>query len=237
MSYLNHQASTNMYHRKCGRVVCASCSQHRITIPHEFIVQPPQDTSTNRRPSLSQRDTEAASTTCGGTKVRLCNPCVPDPNTLPPPPIRSPDRERRPDRPTYLLSGYGQDQFRITEEALNEFEAMGNQPSSVSPRRSRTVSYSTPVVHRAAFPESRFPPRTTSQVCTFPLFLYVRCSCLLTYCISISATLHTLAHTSLHRMCNHSRTHSPTAPRHLTCRQTLPALPHNRGKPYIIAAS
>lgn len=153
--------------RKCGRVVCATCSQHRITIPHEFIVHPPQDTSpADRRPSLSQRDTEAASTTCGGTKVRLCNPCVPDPNTLPPPPIRSPARERQPDRPTYLLSGFGDGQFRITEEALNAFEAMGNEQSAPVDRRRRATSYYTPpaVVHRAPFAESRFPQRTSSQV-------------------------------------------------------------------------
>ena len=29
--------------RKCGRVVCANCSPHRITIPRQFIVQPPRD--------------------------------------------------------------------------------------------------------------------------------------------------------------------------------------------------
>ena len=159
-------ASTNIFRRKCGRVVCASCSQHRITIPHEFIVHPPEDTHpTNRRPSLSQRDTDAASTICGGTKVRLCNPCVPDPNTLPPQPIRSPERNRGTDRPTYLLSGFGQDQYRITEEDLHAFETMGNQPSSTPSQRQRTLSYSNaPIVHRAPFPEHRFPQRTSSQV-------------------------------------------------------------------------
>lgn len=28
-------------HRKCGRVVCAACSPHRITIPSAFVVKPP----------------------------------------------------------------------------------------------------------------------------------------------------------------------------------------------------
>ncbi|KAK2827845.1 hypothetical protein FQN49_007284 [Arthroderma sp. PD_2] len=28
--------------RKCGRVVCAACSPHRITIPRQFIVRPPE---------------------------------------------------------------------------------------------------------------------------------------------------------------------------------------------------
>lgn len=30
--------------RKCGRVVCAACSPHRITIPRQFIVRPPEST-------------------------------------------------------------------------------------------------------------------------------------------------------------------------------------------------
>jgi FYVE zinc finger len=89
--------------RKCGRVVCDNCSPHRITIPRQFIVNPPRsDTTTSpqlgaveaidltgdddgndifnpqhnaRRISLSGID--------GGDKVRLCNPCVPDPQPDP----------------------------------------------------------------------------------------------------------------------------------------------------------
>ncbi|KAI8932351.1 hypothetical protein NX059_010544 [Plenodomus lindquistii] len=78
--------------RKCGRVVCHSCSPHRITIPRQFIVHPPSDNSLNiidltgddennmsafgpfRNPALG-----------GGEEVRVCNPCVPDPNPNPPP--------------------------------------------------------------------------------------------------------------------------------------------------------
>lgn len=66
--------------RKCGRVVCARCSPHRITIPRQYIVQPPTS-------SLAD-DATAASTTPlrnpalgGGEVVRVCNPCVPDPWT------------------------------------------------------------------------------------------------------------------------------------------------------------
>ena len=86
--------------RRCGRVVCAGCSPHRITIPKQFIVHPPEDqdlrqtlraetgievvdltgdeggesttTSESRNPALG-----------GGQEVRLCNPCVPDPNPNP----------------------------------------------------------------------------------------------------------------------------------------------------------
>ena len=85
--------------RKCGRVVCASCSPHRITIPTQYIVRPPTesvaDPSNSHVPiiDLSQDDDEVPSPASahvpvpleGGREVRLCNPCVPDPNPLPPP--------------------------------------------------------------------------------------------------------------------------------------------------------
>ncbi|KAK3950943.1 FYVE zinc finger-domain-containing protein [Pseudoneurospora amorphoporcata] len=74
--------------RKCGRVVCNSCSPHRITIPYQYIVQPPGT------PRLAPRypgsflggDPRSPdfSALGGGERVRLCNPCVPDPNTAPP---------------------------------------------------------------------------------------------------------------------------------------------------------
>ncbi|KAE8375551.1 hypothetical protein BDV26DRAFT_283376 [Aspergillus bertholletiae] len=85
--------------RKCGRVVCASCSPHRITIPRQFIVHPP-DTNRSRASTLIpprvaplidlEGDDSAQSPTGlnpalgGGEEVRLCNPCVPDPNPEPP---------------------------------------------------------------------------------------------------------------------------------------------------------
>ncbi|KAL8872355.1 MAG: hypothetical protein Q9174_001997, partial [Haloplaca sp. 1 TL-2023] len=98
--------------RKCGRVVCASCSPHRITIPRQFIVQPPQDSTAasgngtpanievvdltgndddpDEPPQNSElRDTPRSPISRidpalgGGQEVRLCNPCVPDPNPLP----------------------------------------------------------------------------------------------------------------------------------------------------------
>jgi len=98
--------------RKCGRVVCANCSPHRITIPRQYIVHPPDqdpspssetnsgieivdltgDTGENSRTTMppprqnvrSQRhDHRIDSALGGGQEVRLCNPCVPDPNPLP----------------------------------------------------------------------------------------------------------------------------------------------------------
>jgi hypothetical protein len=94
--------------RKCGRVVCAGCSPHRITIPKQFIVRPPeelemqQNTPNSPVIDLAGGDGEAGpsfsssqrrrsqgtfidETLGGGQEVRLCNPCVPDPNPLPPP--------------------------------------------------------------------------------------------------------------------------------------------------------
>ncbi|KAK0734124.1 hypothetical protein B0T26DRAFT_633212 [Lasiosphaeria miniovina] len=75
--------------RKCGRVVCNSCSPHRITIPYQYIVQPPGAPRV-----LAQRYPAAIlgsgggypdfGVLGGGERVRLCNPCVPDPNIAPP---------------------------------------------------------------------------------------------------------------------------------------------------------
>ncbi|KAH8690038.1 FYVE zinc finger-domain-containing protein [Talaromyces proteolyticus] len=102
--------------RKCGRVVCSSCSPHRITIPRQYIVRPPEPTeptpferasSHNRHSSQSSHSSHLLDITSddardssiagysddhhplnpalgGGEEVRLCNPCVPDPNPDPP---------------------------------------------------------------------------------------------------------------------------------------------------------
>ena len=93
--------------RKCGRVVCANCSPHRITIPRQFIVHPPEERTPSGQtrmggievvdltnedenaPSLSPSSPENGRergidpSLGGGQEVRLCNPCVPDPNPLP----------------------------------------------------------------------------------------------------------------------------------------------------------
>lgn len=101
--------------RKCGRVVCASCSPHRITIPRQYIVRPPEFvdllpdsppmpshpppivdltgdepvlSSSTSAPTTAVTTETTESTTLnpalgGGEEVRLCNPCVPDPNPNP----------------------------------------------------------------------------------------------------------------------------------------------------------
>ena len=82
--------------RKCGRVVCASCSPHRITIPRQYIVRPPEASrpaDVSPRPPRQVVDLTGEGPVVlppvlnpalgGGEEVRLCNPCVPDPNPNP----------------------------------------------------------------------------------------------------------------------------------------------------------
>lgn len=73
--------------RKCGRVVCNSCSLHRIIIPYQYIVRPP-GSEISMPPSLLLDGLGAGyfdvNGPSGEERVRLCNPCVPDPNTAPP---------------------------------------------------------------------------------------------------------------------------------------------------------
>ncbi|KAF2755341.1 FYVE-domain-containing protein [Pseudovirgaria hyperparasitica] len=80
--------------RKCGRVVCANCSPHRITIPRQFVVHPPSPTSGGSYFNSDLDDIGGNPTMTnpmnnpalgGGDEVRVCNPCVPDPNLSPPP--------------------------------------------------------------------------------------------------------------------------------------------------------
>jgi hypothetical protein len=73
--------------RKCGRVVCANCSPHRITMPRQFIVRPPEPIYNTVDPTNETSETSRATPIqlWGGEEVRVCNPCVPDPNFSPPP--------------------------------------------------------------------------------------------------------------------------------------------------------
>ncbi|KAI1338640.1 FYVE-domain-containing protein [Xylariaceae sp. FL0016] len=79
--------------RKCGRVVCSSCSPHRIVIPYPFIVRPPGESAYPQRNSFLGNEGNLSDfrTMAGGERVRLCNPCVPDPNNTPPQTQPSPE--------------------------------------------------------------------------------------------------------------------------------------------------
>lgn len=79
--------------RKCGRVVCNSCSPHRITIPNQYIVRAPGELSSAATLDMYGGEGGIADfnfSLGGGERVRLCNPCVPDPNMTPPQPQLSP---------------------------------------------------------------------------------------------------------------------------------------------------
>ncbi|KAF1846328.1 FYVE-domain-containing protein [Cucurbitaria berberidis CBS 394.84] len=90
--------------RKCGRVVCSSCSPHRITIPRQFIVHPPADNTSSVIDLTCDDDGTTMSSfgpfrnpaLGGGEEVRVCNPCVPDPNFNPPPQYNPPASSRYP---------------------------------------------------------------------------------------------------------------------------------------------
>ena len=78
--------------RKCGRVVCGPCSPHRITIPQQYIVRPLEqqhvaqaiiDLTGDNDPNTSQQIRQSNPTLRAAEEVRLCNPCVPDPNPMP----------------------------------------------------------------------------------------------------------------------------------------------------------
>lgn len=92
--------SLTSWYRKCGRVVCNSCSPHRIIIPHQYIVRQP-GYEMPYAPSFFMDNMGGgyweAGRMPGGERVRLCNPCVPDPNTEPPlsPSPRSPHQRSR----------------------------------------------------------------------------------------------------------------------------------------------
>ncbi|KAG6155168.1 hypothetical protein E4U36_001586 [Claviceps purpurea] len=83
--------------RKCGRVVCAACSPHRIIIPHQYIVRAP-GSEIVAPPIPGYFESNNLS---GGERVRLCNPCVPDPNTAPP---QSPSSSIGPNLPSHHRS-------------------------------------------------------------------------------------------------------------------------------------
>ncbi|KAL6706949.1 hypothetical protein ACN47E_004899 [Coniothyrium glycines] len=93
--------------RKCGRVVCSSCSPHRITIPRQFIVHPPSDIPSDIIDLTGDEDNAMSvfgsfpnPALGGGEEVRVCNPCVPDPNFNPPPQYNTALAPRRTSRPT-----------------------------------------------------------------------------------------------------------------------------------------
>jgi hypothetical protein len=116
-------------------VVCNSCSPHRITIPYQFIVQPPDEFESPRAPARYQYPasihSSPASTVAnlgGGERVRLCNPCVPDPNTAPP---------QSPDVGEFFTSPPSRTHTRSSSLADSYLEALGRRPADDPEERLR----------------------------------------------------------------------------------------------------
>ncbi|KAI1813241.1 FYVE zinc finger-domain-containing protein [Poronia punctata] len=96
--------------RKCGRVVCDRCSPHRIIIPRQFVVRPPDYTNAVRHHYFYGNEGGIADfgSIGGGERVRLCNPCVPDPNMTPPAGPSQPRPQPRPQpQPPQLPEYFG----------------------------------------------------------------------------------------------------------------------------------
>lgn len=134
---------TLSFDRKCGRVVCNSCSPHRITIPYQFIVQPPPaapvSTASQAGPSTGLRESESVlADRHGGMKVRLCNPCVPDPNTIPPQQPAG-DVWRGGTQPTYYLNS-GDRRYAFGDETMNNLERASNSFARDNSARARGLS-------------------------------------------------------------------------------------------------
>ncbi|KAJ9164594.1 FYVE-domain-containing protein [Coniochaeta hoffmannii] len=149
--------------RKCGRVVCDACSPHRITIPYQYIVQPPG------APRLSRGEYPASliageggyadfSGLGGGERVRLCNPCVPDPNITPP-------QTQAQDPTSASSSGHVRSQSTADHPPAGQLPlinrlsayigAYSQTPDQYSRSRSVTMSnHSTPATHGQQQPPS-----------------------------------------------------------------------------------
>ncbi|KAF2815912.1 FYVE-domain-containing protein [Mytilinidion resinicola] len=143
---------TRKHHcRKCGRVVCARCSPHRITIPRQFIVCPPLEDLDALSPhaaiSAGESNFDAVPETFspsalnpalgGGEEVRVCNPCVPDPNFSPPP-----RRQEVPQGSSQPLQNTGRQRLLDrTQEGHNAFSVGRN--GHLSPHQSPSSTAST----------------------------------------------------------------------------------------------
>ncbi|KAG9203107.1 hypothetical protein G6514_003630 [Epicoccum nigrum] len=158
--------------RKCGRVVCSQCSPHRITIPRQFIVHPPtdglgaiidltgDDDGANPMANFGPFRNPALG---GGAEVRVCNPCVPDPNWSLPPQYPSPSSHaygRPPSaRPDYSSASYQRAHRQSSSvHAVPQTSSHGQSQSSRDSFTNRRVSY-----HDASHSEDFWPsPLPTS---------------------------------------------------------------------------
>jgi hypothetical protein len=155
-SVVNH---ADQWRRKCGRVVCASCSPHRITIPRQFIVHPPSDGYTAIDPSddvMTAFGPFRNPALGGGEEVRVCNPCVPDPN-FSPPPRYSPltHAQAAPRRPSASTSTHS---HHSSQRSHRPSASVHNPPTHQADRPRETVSGRRVVsYHQSTQSQDRWP--------------------------------------------------------------------------------
>lgn len=155
--------------------MCSNCSPHRITIPRQFIVHPPSPTTSLGQTiiDLTADDSDPTQPLSralgGGEEVRVCNPCVPDPNySLPPQPQGLP--HQHPGQPSAVTS------FPPQFSSLSGQPPPTRRPPPVSHMdpfagrpRNATVGGSQPFVPRTAATQHRhtasaqLPPRDRSR--------------------------------------------------------------------------
>jgi hypothetical protein len=149
----------DQWRRKCGRVVCASCSPHRITIPRQFIVHPPSDGYTAIDPSddvMTAFGPFRNPALGGGEEVRVCNPCVPDPN-FSPPPRYSPltHAQAAPRRPSASTSTHS---HHSSQRSHRPSASVHNPPTHQADRPRETVSGRRVVsYHQSTQSQDRWP--------------------------------------------------------------------------------
>ena len=144
--------------RKCGRVVCAACSPHRITIPRQYIVQPPASSDGEQIPASPVTAASSGRNLGGGEIVRVCNPCVPDPWT----PETAADEASRQQQQTsgQRQEGCGQsivsDRYRHPAEAPGRTRAYSHQPIHLHHGHGHPNVNTSGIVYRG--PYTRPPP-------------------------------------------------------------------------------
>ena len=150
--------------RRCGRVICNDCSPHRITLPRQYVVRPPHE---NVYRFVSEDDAEQDDSTNpalgGGETVRVCNPCVPDPNYGPPPsqlldqPTSTPFDESR----AHLPPPIGEQ--TEGEPQTSPFQSPQRSPEREHPERYRTTGAPTSPTRRADNARFYYSRRTASE--------------------------------------------------------------------------
>lgn len=136
--------------RKCGRVVCASCSPHRIAIPRQFIVHSPSehsqaldprycagstviDLTSDNEDDVAESPISPMASRRRSQEVRVCNPCVPNPKPLPhlpfSPSLRHPSYSGTPPEGIVRTTSHFQQQHRPASE-LHQSRAL---PSRMDP--------------------------------------------------------------------------------------------------------